>query len=157
MSQRHPITNEEIMLVTTNCKNRRSIFDHPPYAHEAIDVLYRVQSLHPFFLYGFVFMPDHCHLLMRVPEPQSVSKIMDRFKMGISHSIGIGPIWQPRFHMRIAENPGEALRYIHLNPVRANLTDAAEKFRWSSASGKWDVTELPMNFDHHHRGQVWPL
>ena len=86
MTQCRPIINQEIMFVTTNIRDRRDIFSHPPNALEAIEILYRVQSLHPFFLYGFVVMPDHCHFLLRVPEQGSISTIMNRFKMGQSRS-----------------------------------------------------------------------
>ena len=142
MSQRHPVQNDVPMLITTNVADRKPMFRNPAFAREAIDVLYRVQELRPFFLFGFVVMPDHCHFLLNVPEPGSVSTIMKHYKMGVSHSIGLGPIWQPRFHMRIVRNIGKALRYVHLNPVRAGLAEHAEGYPWSSASGQWDVKEL---------------
>lgn len=131
------------MMITTNIRNREQLFAHEPYAREAIDVLYRVQEQYPFSLYGFVIMPDHCHFLVHVPEPLSISKIMDRYKMGVSHSIGIGPLWQRRFYISLASEPSKALHYIHWNPVKAGLTELPEGYRWSSASGKWDVLDLP--------------
>ena len=124
------------------CSSDLRVFSHPSHAREAIEILYRVQALHPFFLFGFVIMPDHCHLLMRVPEPASISTVIGRFKMGVSHALGIGPIWQPRYYMKIASNRFGALRYIHENPVRANIVPHAEDYLWSSACGKWDVTDL---------------
>ena len=57
-------------------------------------------------------------------------------------NIGKGPIWQPRFHMRLPENAGAALRYIHQNPVKAGLVDCPLDYPWSSASGKWDIVGL---------------
>ncbi len=134
--------NNVPMLVTANTLKRLPVFSIPANAREAIDVLYDVQGLRPFFLFGFVFMPDHCHLLVKIPEPETISRIMNRFKMGVSHRLGLGPIWQPRFHVRIAHNPIEALRYINLNPVRKHFVQSAGEFPWSSASGKWDVTPL---------------
>jgi putative transposase len=142
MSQRHPIQNDVVSLITTNIQRRKKIFEVSEYAREAIDVLYRVQILWPFFLYGFVIMPDHCHFLMQVPAPGSLSKIVGRYKMGVSHSLQIGPIWQPRFHMKTCSSPIDALCYIHLNPLRAGLSETPESYPWSSASGKWDVTPL---------------
>ena len=130
------------MLVTTNVKDKKWFFHDDTFAREVIEVLYRVQELHPFFLYGFVIMSNHCHFLIRVPEKGSISKIMNRLKMGVSHSIGMGPIWQPRFHIALVNNPWAALRYIHLNPVRAGLCDHPSDYPWSSASGKWDVMNL---------------
>lgn len=146
MSQRRPVVNGHIMFVTTNIRHCEPLFAHDPYAREAIEVLYRVQGLHLFSLYGFVIMPDHCHFLMHVPEPLSISKIMNRYKMGVSHSIGLGAIWQPRFYIRIPKNIWAALAYTHNNPVKAGLVEYAKDYPWSSASGKWDVMDLPNNW-----------
>ncbi len=142
MFQRHPIQSEALMFITTNTMNRRKVFANPAYAREVIETLYRVQELHPFFLFGFVIMPDHCHLLLNVPPPESISRIMNCFKSGVSHNIGLGTIWQTRFHMRIVQNSRKVLKYIHLNPVRARIAEIPENYPWSSACGRWDVTPL---------------
>jgi putative transposase len=138
----HAIQSNDFMLVTTVIKNRRPIFADVINAREAIDVLYRVQELHPFFLHGFVFMPDHIHLLLTIPPSNDISKLMNRFKMGVSHSIGLGPIWQHRFHMTVPRSPKAALRYIYMNPKRAGLIDDPMDYPWSSASGRWDITPI---------------
>ncbi len=142
MSQRHPIQNDVPMFITSVTKNRMPVFCEAAAAREAIESLYRVQVQQPFFLYGFVIMPDHCHFLMTVPEPGSISKIMQSYKYGLSFNIGKGPIWQPRFHMRIPWSASNALRYIHNNPVKAGLCGSPENYPWSSASGQWDVMDL---------------
>ncbi len=129
-----------MFFVTTNTKNRVPVFADDAYAREAIEVLYRVQELRPFFIHGFVIMPDHCHLLLFVDEHGSIATIINRYKMGVAHSVGLGPIWQPRFHMRIVKNASAALHYIHQNPVEAGFVTTPEQYPWSSASGKWDVT-----------------
>ncbi len=133
---------KHFMLVTTVTKDRRPIFTDAVYAREAIDVLYRVQELHPFFLHGFVFMPDHAHILLTIPPSNDISRLMNRFKMGVSHSIGLGPIWQQRFHMSVPRSPRSALHYIYMNPKRAGLVENPMDYPWSSASGRWDVTPI---------------
>ena len=142
MTQRHPTQNEALMMITTNTLNRLPIFKNNAYAHEAIETLYRVQELHPFLLHGFVIMPDHCHLLMFVPEPESISKIMNVYKAGMTFNLGIPKLWQPRFFNRIVNNAYAVLNYIHMNPVKTKFVEKPEDYPWSSASGKWDVTEL---------------
>ncbi len=62
------------------------------------------------------------------------------FKSGVSHTLSQGPLWQRGFHIRMPDNVLETLRYIHLNPVRAGFVEEPERYLWSSASGKWDVT-----------------
>ncbi len=142
MTQRHPIQNEARMFVTTNASNRQRLFEHPVYAREAIDCLYRVQVLFPFFLYGFVIMPDHCHFLLMVPAPMTIAAVIHSYKRAVSHAIGKGPLWQPRFDLRIPDDSLAVLRYIHCNPVKAGLVDAPEDYPWSSACGRWDVQDL---------------
>lgn len=130
------------MLITSVTKNREPLFRNDVYAREAIDALYRTQNIQPFFLHGFVIMPNHCHILLYVLEPGSISKIMNSYKTGVSNGIGIGPIWQKRFHIRLVGDGSKALQYIHLNPIRAGLCDDTSGYPWSSASGKWDISDL---------------
>ena len=144
MSQPHPIQSDALFFVTTNIRNCDPIFRNNAYAREAVDMIYRVQEQHPFFLHGFVIMPDHCHILLFVDEHESISSIIGGYKMGVSRSIGIGPIWQPRFHMHIPDNTMSVLHYIHQNPVKAGLVDYPEEYPWSSASGRWDIIDVNM-------------
>ncbi len=131
-----------MMFISTNAKDRRKIFENHAYALEAIHSLYRVQNLHPFHLFGFVIMPDHCHLLLFVREPEQISKILQSFKYGLTFNLGIGAFWQPRFHLSIPKNSYKVLEYIHQNPVKAGLVTEAERYPWSSASGRWPVSLL---------------
>ncbi len=142
MTQRHPIQNEALMFVTTNTYQSARFFDDATYAREAIECLYRVQSLRPFLLFGFVIMPDHCHFLLNVPERGSISKIMNSYKSALVQSIGIPKLWQSRFFLDIPNSAARTLEYIHMNPVRAGLSKTIWEYPWSSASGKWDVSIL---------------
>jgi REP element-mobilizing transposase RayT len=142
MSQSHPILNDAIMLVTTVTKFRKPIFANQVCAREAAETLYRVQELHPFILYGFVIMPDHCHFLLRVPPPETIAHIMNVYKSGMTFNIGIPKMWQRRYHIRLIEDAVSALAYIHANPIRKDLAESIESYPWSSGSGKWEVTEL---------------
>jgi putative transposase len=146
MSQRRTIQNSLPMLVTTVTRHRTPIFEQPELAHEAIDRIYRIQKLHPFHIFGFVIMPDHVHLLLTVVKPYTISQFMNSYKTGLTFDIGIGPLWQRRYHIRIVRKMYGALQYIHANPVRANLVDTPDSYPWSSASGKYDVSRIPSDF-----------
>ena len=117
------------------------MFMDPAYARTAIESLYSTQEIKPFFLHSFVIMPDHCHVLLRVPSPMTIAAVMNSYKRKVAFEIG-KPFWQPRFHLRIPRNPWIALEYIHMNPVKAGLVDDPADYPWSSASGRWDVTPL---------------
>ena len=143
MTQRHPIHNDVLMFVTSNTMARRPIFENPSYASEAIDHLYRLQNLHPFFLFGFAIMPDHCHFLLNIPAPYTISKFMNSYKTGLTFDLGIGSFWQPRYDLRVPDDGWATLCYIHENPVKAGLVASPEAYPWSSASRKYDVSVLP--------------
>lgn len=142
MTQLHPIVNDRIMLVTTVTRHRAPFFADAVHAREAVDCLYRVRELHPFFLYAFVIMPDHCHFLLNVPSPGTVSHVMGCYKSGLTFDTGIPKMWQGRFYISIGGNPQRALQYIHENPVKARLSTTPQQYPWSSASGKWFIDPL---------------
>jgi putative transposase len=142
MWQRHPIQADEMMFITTNTRDKLPVFHKPAFAREACEMLYRVQKRHPFLLYGFVIMPDHCHFLLHVPDGGSISRIMRVYKSGLAFNLGIGSFWQSRFHIGIPDSATSVAHYIHQNPVKAGLAEAAENYPWSSASGRWPVAEL---------------
>jgi len=134
-----------MMLVTTNTHQRVPIFSDPAYARSAIEALYFIQERHPFFLYGFVIMPDHCHLLLHIVEQSGISSLMRDYKRRVAFPIGKGPIWQSRFHVEFPKDNNATLSYIHQNPVRAGLCTSAEEYPWSSACGRWDLKDWELS------------
>ena len=142
MTQRHPIQNDQTLFITTVTRDRRPYFENTSLAREACEHIYRVQERKPFLLYGFVIMPDHVHLLLRVPSPETVSNVIRLYKMGLSFQTGLGPMWQRRFHAKTVDDIPSVQHYIHTNPVSGGLCATPDAYPWSSASGKWDVTEF---------------
>ncbi|MDD4319088.1 MAG: transposase [Candidatus Peribacteraceae bacterium] len=144
MAQYRTVVNGVPMIVTTVTKYREPFFVDPAIAREAVETLYRTKALHPFVLHGFVIMPDHCHLLVCVPKPETISRFMNVFKSGLTFNTGIPQIWQRRFHIKTARKKEQIfLRYIHNNPVVAGLVERPETYPWSSACGKWNVDPFP--------------
>lgn len=130
------------MFITTNIKDGKPVFTDPACARIAVETLYSIQNYYPFFLYGFVIMPNHIHLLLRIPEGGSISKTIGAYKRAVTFNIGRGPIWQKRFYLKKPESALPVLRYIHRNPVKAGLCALPGEYPWSSASGRWDIAEL---------------
>ncbi|MBI3331880.1 transposase [Candidatus Peregrinibacteria bacterium] len=142
MTQRHWIQNGHMMFVTANTLHRRLTFKDPAKARLAVESIYQTQTRFPFFLFSFVVMPDHCHILLSVPDNGSISRIMHDYKRSVSFQLGEGPIWQPRFDCQLVRNFHDVIPYIHANPVKAGLCEEVKDYLWSSASGKWDVIAL---------------
>ena len=97
-----------------------------------------------FDLIAWVIMPNHVHFLARFGEGQLLSKAMHSLKSFTSNEIGklypeLRPVWQTESfdrYIRSEEHYWHAVRYIHENPVKAGLSETAEAFPWSSASGR---------------------
>lgn len=127
------------MLVTTVTLHREPFFRDPAMACIAVETLFDVRKRYPFTLFGFVVMPDHVHLVVRVPTTGSISKIMNVYKSGMAHNTGLRKMWQPRFDIRIVNDIQKVLRYVDNNPTRAKLSRTSKSYPWSSASGRWPI------------------
>jgi len=87
-------------------------------------------------VYGFVVMPDHVHLVVKILPPVILPRWMNRFKSYIARGLGKGPIWQRGYWSEVVSGIPfleEKLRYIHENPVRAGLVQDTADYPWSSA------------------------
>jgi len=101
--------------------------------------LYEIKKEKNFILYCYCLMPNHFHFLLEtIHEP--LSKIMQMFLSSYSHYFNkrhnkVGHLFQDRYKAIICDKENyflALLRYIHLNPVRAKLTDNPDDYKWSS-------------------------
>lgn len=121
---------------------------------------------HDIFLFSFVIMPDHLHLLL-YPREAMLSDVLRDFKCKSAFSLrklrsNPSPIWQPRFFDSVCRRVRvfwEKMDYIHQNPVRAGLVACAGEWEWSSAAVVQadtiltpDPIELPIDGDT----LLWP-
>jgi putative transposase len=92
-----------------------------------------------FFLFGYVAMPSHMHLLLS-PRNQLLPRIMRDIKsvsgFAIANRRGLpGPVWQERYFdniIRRVRNFWEKMEYIHTNPVKASLVRRPRDWKSSS-------------------------
>lgn len=90
-------------------------------------------------VHAFCFMNNHIHLLIQVAEIP-LSKIMHNLAFRYCQRMNrknkkVGHLFQGRFKAVLIEDGKyfkRLLRYIHLNPVRANIVTVPENYRWSS-------------------------
>jgi len=143
MTQRHPTQWGSTVLVTICTHERFPYFEVAEIAQCAVECLYKVKELHPFELFAFVIMPDHCHLLIRARKEFGISRIINSYKSAVVLVSGMQKIWQKRFHVKIVDDMGTALRYIHANPIKKQFVQLAEDYPWSSASKRWTIDDIP--------------
>jgi len=101
------------------------------------EILEQLRQKHQFFLFGYVLMPDHVHLLMSEPKTHSLATTLSVLKGETSRQLKDGQkqFWQTRYFDRniITQNEFvEKLRYIHRNPVEQGLVEKPEGWPWSS-------------------------
>ena len=96
--------------------------------------LERLRRSFGLYVFGYVVMPEHVHLLLREPQRHTLA---DALKQGVSrHSIGEAEhFWQKRYYDFNVRNPSqfvEKLRYVHRNPMQAGLCERPEDWGWST-------------------------
>ena len=90
--------------------------------------------------WAWCLMPNHIHLVLQPPDAgalaRALSEAHQRYTRHINAREGwTGYLWQGRF-ASCAMDEGHALaavRYVELNPVKAQLVRRAEDWPWSSA------------------------
>ena len=96
-------------------------------------------------------MPNHYHLLIHTPDgnlSRAMRHINDVYTQRYNRRKKIdGQLFRGRYKSILVEADShllELLRYIHRNPVRANMCQTVEDYPWSSHAGylssakKWD-------------------
>jgi REP element-mobilizing transposase RayT len=90
--------------------------------------------------------PNHVHTLFQPIDGWTVAKIVAAWKKFTARKIcdswresgevSVAPVWHREYWDRFIRDQRhfeEVIEYIHLNPVKAGLVPAAEKWPWSSA------------------------
>ena len=133
--------------------SRRPILTSPT-ARGFLRMAFReVRRRHPFWLEGIVLLPDHLHMLMRLPEgdadyPVRVGGIKRHFTSAYLPAGGreaaattgqvrkrLRAVWQGRFWehtIRDARDFRMHLDYVHLNPVKHGLVANPSEWPWTS-------------------------
>jgi len=111
----------------------------------------QARAKHGFFIFAYVVMPDHVHLLLGVFQ-SSLPALMRDWKSRSALAIARarrtrGAVWQPRyfdFILRRVADFGDKFEYIHQNPVAGGLVARPEEWRWSSAGFYLKKTPAPI-------------
>jgi len=102
----------------------------------------RAREYHPFEMRAYVFLYDHLHFLIFVPETTNVSKLLQSIQRnftrnykrehGIPHSLHL---WQRGFWDHVIRDQRDLERhfdYIHYNPVKHRYVTRPEAYAHSS-------------------------
>ncbi len=106
------------------------------------ELLCRKAQDHKMNIYHYCIMSNHFHLALEVLDTAALSSFVSALCSQYSkkwhrfHRNGNGTIWQGRFKSIIVQKElylNRLGRYIEQNPLRANIVNTAEAYKWSSA------------------------
>ena len=98
-------------------------------------MLEETRKRYVFYVFGYVVMPEHVHLLVSEPQRGLLSRAIQALKTSVSKQSVQRPFWLPRyydFNVQSEEKRIEKLRYMHRNPVTRGLAGHPEEWKWSS-------------------------
>ncbi len=135
--------------------NRKPCFytegDYFRYLHDLSEVANKNQAI----IHAYVLMTNHVHLLVTPQHEHSITHMMQDLGRKYVRYINqtyqrTGTLWEGRFKASLVDSDAYLLtcmRYIELNPVRANMVAHPDEYRWSSytcnANGKVDRIVQP--------------
>ncbi|ADQ13967.1 transposase [Halanaerobium hydrogeniformans] len=104
-----------------------------------LNIMLKAKNKFNFQLFSYCLMINHYHLEIQTNETE-IWKIMRSVNLHYAKYFNnkydlSGHLFQDRYNSTMIENNYQKLlvsRYIHLNPVRANLVSEAAKYKWSS-------------------------
>lgn len=120
--------------------------DYRAYLHWLAEAASRYECA----IHAYVLMTNHIHILATPANQQGIGQMMQyigrHYVPYINYTYGAsGSIWEGRYKASLIHDEQYLLtcmRYIELNPVRANMTKTPGQYRWSShranAQGKED-------------------
>ena len=126
--------------ITQRGNNKEKAFFDDEDRRFYLDVLRRYKDKYEMKIFAYCLMGNHVHVLA-VPEKEtSLAKGVGGTNLLYTQYINrkynrSGRLWQNRFFSSVVEEEPylwAVIRYIELNPVRANLAKKAEDYQWSS-------------------------
>jgi len=145
--------------LTFSCLDRRPFLRRERACLWLVDAIRQAKTKAPFDLWGYIFMPEHVHVIVHPADSVPVSSILYQIKKPVTtwaiawlhrhRPSGLVTLEDPRpsgkvFHrfwlpgggydrsLRSVEDVYEKIEYIHANPVRRGLVTHPSQWQWSS-------------------------
>jgi REP element-mobilizing transposase RayT len=126
--------------VTARCNNREEYYCDLETVWLIFSFyLNEIVQLHGVKVHAFVLMPNHFHLLISTPK-DDLGVVMKRFISSVTRAINTktkrtGRVFGARYYWSIVTTDGYfdfALKYVYRNPVKANMVNLVEDYRFST-------------------------
>ena len=134
--------------ITSRGNEKKDIFQRDDDRGKFLTYLKEAKERYRFLLYAYALMNNHYHLLIETPLA-NIAQIMHYINTSYTVYFNrknrrYGHLFQGRYKAILVDKDNyllELSRYIHLNPVRANLVTGPEDYRWSSYRDYIQVTD----------------
>jgi len=154
-------------FLTFSCYHRRPLMT-PQTSDIFLSSLEQTRIQYKIFVYAYVVMPEHVHLLVSEPEQGALATALMSLKRTSSHVArhregmdAMQAFWQKRYYdrnIRDYEDFMQKMRYIHRNPVKRGLCIDPQEWRWSScrhyATGERGPVEIESKWTSELRTRV---
>ena len=125
--------------ITSRGNERKNIFKDKEDRKKFVSYFESATQRYDAVIHVYCLMTNHYHILMETPSG-NLSQIMQHINGAYTTYFNLrhqrsGHLFQGRYKAILVEIDGyakELSRYIHLNPVRANMVDKPEQYSWSS-------------------------
>jgi len=122
--------------------NQCNLFEEYEDFEKLLKLLATVKSDMNYKVHAYCFMSNHVHLLIREQLPSDITLIMKRILGTYAYWYNkkykrSGALIANRYKSACVENDEYILtltRYIHQNPIKVDIVNAPETYRWSSYS-----------------------
>lgn len=119
--------------------NKEFIFRNSKHKVFILKQIKEYNKCFDFELLAYVIMDNHYHLLIKtnkVPINQIMFNINNVIGKYLNRELErTGHLFENRYKSKLVENDDYLvwlLRYMHRNPIRANICDSVDDYRWSS-------------------------
>jgi putative transposase len=152
-------------FITFSCYRRLALLNSDYASRTFEHVLEHVRRWYGLYVFGYVIMPDHVHLLVSEPHQDELKTAIQMLKQLVARRLhgekAERPFWQARyydFNVITRKKWVEKLRYIHRNPVTRGLASAPEEWKWSSyrhwLTGEKGTVEIESHWTFNEREKM---
>ena len=146
-------------FVTFSCFRRGNYLANQAPKTILIKQIDLARDKYKFKLLGYVFMPNHVHLVLFPPIGMPMGLVIreikskmarEYFRRFIKEVEGRRVFWQKRCYdhnCRTPETVIEKINYCHKNPVIRGLVENMEDWEWSSYNWYIGKRNVPINID----------
>lgn len=141
--------------ITHRGNERRPIFVDDDDHARFVELLGKAVSRFGWNLTAYSLMPNHYHVVAELTENETLSRGIQWLDGGYAQWFNwrhdrVGHLYQGRFRAILVNQEShalEVLRYVVLNPVRANIVTRPEDYEWSSHRATLGVAPTPSWLD----------